>query len=232
MHRFTIGRNAEFLLFPIIEVVRGAYPTTVKYIARTFAITVAFVSATGCITTESIRQNLNAKPSCCKSMGEFKYDALELGSHAAFQLSDKSPVFVFETGKSYFKAFSLPAGGKLLRVSSQPTGSIALETEKYSQAFCPRALFLDEAFNPIFASDSVPNYARGFWSSAFISQFEIPSKGRYVVLHTNPKIYDQMAVRYTNGGGYMVGSAFVFERGGGAIYHPCGPVADALVEVL
>jgi len=204
----------------------------VKYLARILGAASVVMAATGCTTTASLTAKVDGKSPCCKSMNEFKYEVLTPSSSTAFQLNDDSPVFSFETGKSYFKAFILPSQGKFLRVASHPTGSIGFETRKFSQSFCARALFLDESFSPVTASDSVPNYARGFWSSAFISQFEIPPKARYVVLHTNPKTFNEMAVRYTSGGGYMVGNAFVFERGGEPIYHPCGPVADASVEVL
>lgn len=201
-----------------------------KYLARILGA--ASVVLAGCTTTASLTAKVDAKSPCCKSMSEFKYEALTASDRTAFQLNDDSPVFSFETGKSYFKAFALPSQGKLLRVASRPTGSIGFETRKFSQSFCARALFLDESFRPVIAFDSLPNYARSFGSSAFISQFEIPTNARYVVLHTNPKTYNDMAVRYTSGGGYMVGNAFVFERGGEPIYHPCGPVADASAEIL
>lgn len=203
-----------------------------RYLTRILGIAYVAMATTGCTTTASLSAKVDAKAPCCKSMSEFKYEALTPNSGTTFQLNDDSPVFRFETGNSYFKAFSLPSQGKLLRVSSHPTGSIAFETKKFSQAFCARALFLDESFNAISASDSVPNYERGFWSSAFVSKFDIPSNARYVVLHANPTNFSEMAIRYTNGGGYMVGNAFVFERGGEAIDHPCGPVADAAVEVM
>lgn len=204
------------------------------YLLRKSIIPIVAVSLAACTTTTSLIVKVDSKVQCCNSMAEFKYDALPLGKAVAFVLNNESPVFGFETGKSYFKAFALQPSAQVkeLRISSQPTGSIGFETEAYSQAFCARAIFLDESFNPISANDSIPKYARGFWSSAFISQFAIPENARFVVLHTNPKTYAHSAVRYTTGGGYMVGNTYVFEAGGEPIFHPCGPVADASVELL
>jgi hypothetical protein len=187
-----------------------------------------------CASVSELQEKVAARDSCCTSMSEFKYEALGPSTPIPFALNEQSPVFSFETGKSYFKAFSLSfnAQQKTLRVSSHPTGSIAFETRQFSQSFCARALFLDDAFKQLGASDNIPDFARGFWSSAFVSQFDIPANTRYVILLTNPQTFTSSAVRYTGGGGYMVGKTFVFERGGEPIYHPCGPVADAVAEIL
>jgi hypothetical protein len=187
-----------------------------------------------CANVAELREKVEARGSCCASMSEFKYEALDVGRPISFVLDEQAPVFSFDTGKSYFKAFSLApnAERRTLRISSRPTGSIGFETRKFSQSFCARAVFLDEAFKQLSALDTIPNYAQGFWSSAFVSLFEIPVGARYVVLLTNPRTFAYTAVRYTSGGGYMVGNAFVFERGGEAIHHPCGPIADAAAEIF
>jgi hypothetical protein len=132
-------------------------------------------------------------------MSEFNYTPLTSSDSSHFELNEDSPVFIFENGKSYFKAFSLQSPAKLLRVFSRPLGLSGVTSSNYSQAFCARALFLDESFNTVSVADSVPKMApRGFASGPYFSQFEIPSNARYVVLHTNPKNFNENAVFYTS----------------------------------
>src|SRR3990170_1971900 len=45
---------------------------------------------------------------CCQSPRNFSYEELKLGDSKMLELDDNSPAFHFDTGKSYFKAFSLP----------------------------------------------------------------------------------------------------------------------------
>ncbi len=56
-----------------------------------------------------MRQYREASP-CCVSLAEIPVEPLQLGDKKSFDLADNSPVFRFETGKSYFRAFSLPQG--------------------------------------------------------------------------------------------------------------------------
>jgi hypothetical protein len=48
---------------------------------------------------------------CCKSMSEFKFEALHVGDSKSFKLNEESEAFLFNTGKSYFKAFEIPQAG-------------------------------------------------------------------------------------------------------------------------
>jgi hypothetical protein len=186
------------------------------------------------LLSRKLNRRWKRSPSAALQCRSSNTQFLTAGAPVEFLLDEQSPVFVFSTGKSYFKAISLSteASGRKLRVSSQPTGSIAFETGQYSQSFCPRVIFLDQQFGEIVAVEDVSRYSLGFWSSAFVSHFEIPSTARYAVLHTNPQRYGVPAFRYTTGGAYMVGGAMVIERGGEAIRHPCGPVANAAAELL
>jgi len=192
--------------------------------------TIVACTLAACASVQESAQKVEARASCCKSMAEMHFEHLRKAESQSFTLDDTSPVFSFDIGKSYFKAYTLPTGGKntKLKVTSNPTGSIGFEPTKLSQVFCPQATFLDENFGTLVSIRRVPTYVRGF---GLISEFEIPEPTKYVVLHTNPSIYGALVTRYTLGGGYAVGNNFVFERGGEPIHHPCGPVADASVEV-
>lgn len=45
---------------------------------------------------------------CCTSMDKFIFEPLQVGDSNSFDLNEKSPAYQFLTGKSYFKALSLP----------------------------------------------------------------------------------------------------------------------------
>ena len=184
-----------------------------------------------CATLPEITQKLEARPSCCKSMSEFSYERLNVAQNVAFTLNESSAVFAFEAGKSYFKAFAVPppGGARLLSVRSRPTGSITIETRKWSQVYCPQATFLDAEFRLITSGYRIPAYMREAQTASFISRFNIPSNTRYVVLHTDPRSFGQIATRSTDT--YAVGGPPGTDRDGDPILHPCGPVADADVEL-
>ena len=192
----------------------------------------------GCASVADLTAKLDAKASCCKSPAEFKYEPLQPGVAAPLSLGEESPAYAFASGKSYFHAYSLPQQRAVtkLRVRSWATGSTAFETRKLSQLYCPQVTFLDATYQTVASNDKVPSWARGDLATgllpSFIAEFEVPSSAVYVVLHTNPAAYGRLATRYTGGGGYMVGSTFVMERGGEPIHHPCGPTANAEISLL
>ncbi|MEK9940227.1 MAG: hypothetical protein VW548_04600 [Methylotenera sp.] len=207
--------------------------TTFKW----FIIGVGFLGG-GCATVANTSAVLSTTPSCCKSLADFKYEQLALDKAVQLTLSDKSPAYEFPSGKSYFKAYSLPVEKKqtTLRVRSWATGSVAFETEKLSQLYCPEVTFLDKHYKAVFSNDLIPSPAQGAlatgWRPSFIAEFEVPPEATYVLLHSKPGGYGRLATRYTGGGAYAVGSTYVVERGGEPIYHPCGPTADAEVSVV
>jgi len=41
-------------------------------------------------------------------MHEFSFESIQIGDSKRFDLNEKSPAYLFETGQSYFKAFTLP----------------------------------------------------------------------------------------------------------------------------
>ena len=47
-------------------------------------------------------------PVCCESFSKFNYEAIQIGKSKSFNINKDSPAFLFDTGKSYFKAFGLP----------------------------------------------------------------------------------------------------------------------------
>lgn len=196
------------------------------------------IIVSGCASLADLTAKQEAKPVCCKSVAEFKYEPLSLDATTTLSLGDESSTFTFPSGKSYFKAYALPLQRRAakLRVRSYATGSTAFETKKLSQLYCPQVTFVDASYQTLASDETVPTVARGALATgllpSFIAEFEVPPGATYVVLHTNPTGYGRLATRYTGGGGYMVGSTFVMERGGEPIHHPCGPTANAEISLL
>ncbi len=206
-------------------------------ILRCFGV-VAVTLFSGCASMADLSAKQASKESCCSSPAEFKYEPLLSGALTPMSLNEESPVYEFAIGKSYFKAHALPRPGTAtkLRVRSFATGSMAFETRKLSQLYCPQVSFLDSRFETVASNDIVPSVARGALATgilpSFLAEFDIPPSAVYVVLHTNPSGYGRLATRYTGGGAYAVGNAVVIERGGEPIHHPCGPVANAEISLL
>jgi maltose operon protein len=82
---------------------------------------------------------------CCSGYSDFNYEKLVIPDTKVFWLNEESKTFVFDTGKSYFKAFELPK-------YSSPY-SISIKSYKIGQTadsfyiFSPAVMFLDERFN-------------------------------------------------------------------------------------
>ncbi|MFN3571504.1 MAG: hypothetical protein ACK4VX_14575 [Polaromonas sp.] len=191
-----------------------------------------------CASLTDLKAAMQAAPVCCKSFTEFKYLPLDAAATTDLALGQNSPAFVFDGGKSYFQAYSLPArsSARKLRVRSFITGASALETKTLSQVYCPKVSFLDAKYQVVASSYDVPRWARGALATgifpSFVADFEVPASAAYVVLHTDPAGFGTLVTRYTGAGAYLVGSHVVVERGGEPIHHPCGPVARAELSLM
>lgn len=198
-------------------------------------VTVCFVG--GCATVSTLTDKLNLTPPCCTDFSQLEFKALYVGEEISFDLDEKSPVFNFDVGKSYFIGFSLSPGaeGKLLQVMALPTGSTAFETTKLAQIFCPRVLFLGKDKRQIDVQEVRGEFIRniGFSGLRFgaTSITTIPRGAEYIVLHSNPKAFGDYRTLYTRGGAYLAGNTVVFDRGGEPIHFPCAPIADAKIRI-
>lgn len=90
-------------------------------------------------------------PICCQSPGYFSYEELKTGDSKIIDLNENSPAFQFDTGKSYFKAYSLPpyAGPYKVSVQSYMRGQY-IET---AYIFVPKLIFLNEKYEVVRATD-------------------------------------------------------------------------------
>ena len=73
------------------------------------------VLTSSCATDKHVdpaRSELETVAVCCERYEQFDFQPLKLGATESITIDRSSPTFLFEGGKSYFKAFSLPAAGK------------------------------------------------------------------------------------------------------------------------
>lgn len=83
----------------------------------------------------------------CQSMSQFKFETLNIGDSKSFKLNEESDVFLFHTGKSYFKAFEIPQKGYpyYFLIKSYMLG----DHIKDAYIFIPYVVTLDEKYQVI-----------------------------------------------------------------------------------
>jgi maltose operon protein len=83
-------------------------------------------------------------PVCCGSYDEFEYEKLALPDSRNFKIDENSQAFVFDTGKSYFKAFELPEYSSPYKISVK--SYMMGETVKTGYIFYPAVIFLNAEY--------------------------------------------------------------------------------------
>lgn len=97
----------------------------------------------GCATRYgSVVRHFREAPECCGSLSGLPVEPLQAGDRKGFSLGAGSPAFRFDSGKSYFRAFSLPQGPYpyTITLSSYLVGDFM----KTAYLFYPRIITLDE----------------------------------------------------------------------------------------
>lgn len=99
------------------------------------------------VSYETAVDSLRNAPGCCESNAQFSYEPLVEGEGVRFPLDASSDAFDFPSGKSYFKAFRLPASALpyRIRVTSFALG----EHIRNAHVFYPQIALLDEGFTVI-----------------------------------------------------------------------------------
>jgi maltose operon protein len=138
-------------------------------------------------SVEQSRDALAAAPTCCSSIDQLPFQPLEAGFTGDVLIDTQAPAYSFETGKSFFRAFALPAGG--------PSFEIRLYSQAGSSVLAPNAMLLDSRMRPtrlLDADDFVyvpPTGLKGDSLDARLridrSQPEHPGNERYLILYTS-----------------------------------------------
>ncbi|MHC4467675.1 MAG: MalM family protein [Planctomycetota bacterium] len=80
-----------------------------------------------------------------ESISEFSFETLHIGDKKEFYINEKSPVYMFKTGKSYFKAFMLPQSSYPYQVSVASCVFASYDPDfPLSYVFFPQLLTLNE----------------------------------------------------------------------------------------
>lgn len=106
---------------------------------------IAALALVSCSASRMVRDEmyspLNAAQACCQSPREFKYSPLPMGT-STIEILTSDPVFVFETGRSFFKAFSLPTRDRALNIRIT-----SFNNPTVGGFFQPDILLLDRTMN-------------------------------------------------------------------------------------
>ena len=133
------------------------------------------------------RSALAAAPTCCSGIEQLPFEPLEAGFAGDVLIDTQAPAYSFETGKSFFRAFALPAGG--------PSFEIRLYSQAGSSVLAPNAMLLDSRMRPTRLLDAddfayvPPTGLKGDSLDARLridrSQPDHPGNERYLILYTS-----------------------------------------------
>jgi maltose operon protein len=151
------------------------------------------------------RLDLETVEVCCASYEQFYFQALKLGATESFTIDRSSTAFLFDGGKSYFKAFSLPAAAKpyFVIVSSYFVDKEKRSGEPY--IFSPVVMFLDADYrvtrkidqgvvNPINSGNSM-NHAT---LEMEIAMNPREANERFMIIYTTAALINQATILKVN----------------------------------
>jgi hypothetical protein len=189
----------------------------------------------GCSAMPAAQQQvtLEAKVVCCKDVKAFEYVSLRPDTDARFVLDEKSPVYQFARGKSYFKAFEVEtAPNRFLFVKSYFNGMLI------GQYLQPIFLFLDAGYEPLVALTPRQEFEEGNMfrdnNAHMVGGVRIPASAKYVVVYTAK--FDappNAATTRPSVGVFMSGTTpIVMRNSGKAIPLERAPSGELLVRVF
>ena len=79
-----------------------------NFITKIISAIAGIFSLWGCATNNDLQIQLNQKPLTHSNFSNISSVDLEPMKEVEFELTDTSPIYLFDSGKSYFKTFSLP----------------------------------------------------------------------------------------------------------------------------
>lgn len=112
----------------------------------------ATITASGCSPGyKAVLTRYKEAPICCKSLKDVAYEGINVGDSKIFDISGNSPAFQFDTGKSFFKAFTLPTYTKPYKIHIQ--SYMGGDNINEAHIFVPKLIFLNEKYDIVRASD-------------------------------------------------------------------------------
>lgn len=107
------------------------------------ALLLATIVVSGCSPRYStIISRYEQASVCCQSIKDFRFESIQHGDSIEFKLDEESPAFVFNTGKSFFKAFTMPAYNYPYRINIH--SYIQGQYIELAHIFIPQIIFLND----------------------------------------------------------------------------------------
>lgn len=153
---------------------------------RVAVLSVLAMVAVGCTNLSAVRETLQKQTVKLTGFEQMAFAPLDASESTAFELKNNDPVFQFDSGKSYFRAFQLPpyAENQNLRFEIEPWPG----SPGNRGALRPMAVFLDKDKQVI--SQSTPavmfkllEFIRG---SYYVGRIRVPRASQYAVIHAAP----------------------------------------------
>jgi hypothetical protein len=153
---------------------RGSPNPNLFYVKFRRIVLFAIILLVSCapVSYQDANEILNRSKSCCTSIAQFTFEQLPEDEVVSFNLDETSDAFVFETGKSYFRLFQLPA--KAVPYSIKIRSFVIGQSIADSYVFYPQIALLDDDF--VIVSQSSPNDFTFTETKLFGETWDIPLK--------------------------------------------------------
>ncbi|WP_112480410.1 MalM family protein [Vibrio variabilis] len=148
------------------------------------------LSVVGCASNSGVEPTVSAslmdkESVCCVSKKDFAWISLEKTEDVGFSIDETSPVWNFQTGKSFFNAFEFsPRSGKV---------KVTLSSKMLKkQVLAPVVQLLDKDYQvsrTIPLADFKVQYSDMFDANRYMHEFEIDAQELpYMVVYTDPSL--------------------------------------------
>jgi maltose operon protein len=148
------------------------------------------LSVVGCASNSGVEPTMSAslmdkESVCCVSKKDFAWVGLEKTEDVDFAIDETSPVWNFQTGKSFFNAFEFsPRSGKV---------KVTLSSKMLkNQVFAPTVQLLDKDYQvskTIPLADFKVHYSDMFNANRYWYEFEVDAQDLpYMVVYTDPSL--------------------------------------------
>ena len=150
---------------------------------------------------DPVKSELESAAVCCERYEQFYFQPLKLLATESFTIDHGSHAFLFESGKSYFKAFSLPVAAHPYSVI---VSSYFVDKEKRSgepYIFSPVVMFLDADYRVTRKVDNgivIPiNSGRSMNHATLEIEIAMNPRAaneRFMVIYTTPALLNEMTI--------------------------------------
>lgn len=156
-----------------------------------FTLISILIISSGCGTSlKKVMKSYQEALPCCESMKDFKFETIVIGDSKSFDLGERSPAYLFDTGKSFFKAFALPQLSYPYHVSIR--SYMLGQTRDSWYIFFPQIVTLNQDFELVRSTDSRSFQSKraGFIETAketFAMMYKLEGKISFAEVNRNEK---------------------------------------------